>query len=360
MIRLPNYLFICLFLFSNVNSAKLKITSTQSMVHFEGYIQYISNRTLIPKSSLFDTEIYFVDSNAMRYNATITSDGTYEVTLPSGLYNRFVKSKPFQDKNDKICIQPNTKNYELKNFIYLLPDRKSVEDYEIRGDLKVATTNELLEPGVLNSGNAFITFTNIKTKKSYNATFPTHSAYLVRLPIGEYRRVVRIANFSIMNQTFTITNRALEYFEKLIFLSPIFKGYRLVLTWGDLPKDLDISVTLPNGEEINFDNRVSKDGSVSIDIDSKNGFGPETISLLDIVPGTYKVHVAAFTNEKPLQESKAKLTIFRDSKLLNEYNVPSNGDTSYSYWQVLKIDHPSGKITPINQITLLKNPSYEE
>ena len=72
---------------------------------------------------------------------------------------------------------------------------------------------------------------------------------------------------------------------------------RLVLTWSDKPKDLDIYVFAPHSDpakppcEVNWREKACDSGTVRLDRDDTNGHGPETISVLKFKPGTYVVRI---------------------------------------------------------------------
>ena len=65
---------------------------------------------------------------------------------------------------------------------------------------------------------------------------------------------------------------------------------RLVLTWADKPKDLDIYVLAPPaspGEapcEVNWRQKDCHSNTVRLDRDDTNGHGPETISVSHLKP----------------------------------------------------------------------------
>jgi len=126
---------------------------------------------------------------------------------------------------------------------------------------------------------------------------------------------------------------------------------RVVLTWGATPLDLDAHVLLQDGNtEVNFDNRKSKDGKVTLDVDARTGFGPETVSFVDPAPGTYKYYVNRYSNEAPLQKSGASVKVYHGDKLYKTFAVPTEGDSTLDNWYIFDIDSNKNELNEVNQL----------
>jgi hypothetical protein len=63
---------------------------------------------------------------------------------------------------------------------------------------------------------------------------------------------------------------------------------RMVLTWGETPRDLDSHLDTPTGCHVFYGQKRCPDGSASLDADVTDGFGPETINVHTLRPGLYK------------------------------------------------------------------------
>ncbi|MCI5192640.1 MAG: PKD domain-containing protein [Candidatus Electrothrix sp. AU1_5] len=139
--------------------------------------------------------------------------------------------------------------------------------------------------------------------------------------------------------------------------------FRIVLSWGESPSDLDSHLTGPYEDEgrfhIYYGNRGNESADQSpyawLDRDDMNSFGPETITIFKLVPGeSYRYSVYDFVNggfssSDALANSGAKVEVYGDSGLITSFTVPNQGGT---LWTVFEMD-ASGNITPIN------NMSYE-
>jgi uncharacterized protein YfaP (DUF2135 family) len=134
------------------------------------------------------------------------------------------------------------------------------------------------------------------------------------------------------------------------------EGTRIVLTWGETPKDLDSHLTGPisgssNRFHIYFDDKGSSSFSpyADLDFDETNSSGPEIVTIYKQFEGVYRYSVHDFsnrelTNSNALSDSGAQVKVYRGSNLVDTFDVPINqGGT---LWAVFEL---SGDIiTPIN------------
>lgn len=95
-------------------------------------------------------------------------------------------------------------------------------------------------------------------------------------------------------------------------LSP--KSAKFVLSWSNKPADLDLHLKTDDFH-ISYRNKVNNPSIVSLDRDSMNGFGPETISLKKIDKNkTYEVLVHNYSKNSSFGNF-ATLLIYYDNKL---------------------------------------------
>lgn len=125
---------------------------------------------------------------------------------------------------------------------------------------------------------------------------------------------------------------------------------RIVLTWGSSPSDLDsyLKGTTDSGASVStsFQNKVSYAGDgtklAELDVDDRDGYGPETTTLYD-VNGVYEFVVVDFTGSGTMSSSGAKVTIYSGSSVVATVDICSGLENG---WTVCKIDH--GNVTVIN------------
>ncbi len=129
---------------------------------------------------------------------------------------------------------------------------------------------------------------------------------------------------------------------------------RFVLTWGALPTDLDSHLWTPdvNGDEyhIYYANRMSPDSTpyAGLDVDDVTSYGPETITISELYPGTYYYSVYNYSGSPALTTSDAQITAYDEFGLIGTYDIPTSG--SGRWWHVFQIDGTSGQITFVNEI----------
>ena len=124
--------------------------------------------------------------------------------------------------------------------------------------------------------------------------------------------------------------------------------YRIVLTWGTTPPDLD-SHLWTNGYHVFWANRGSLTSLpyAYLDIDDVNGEGPETITISQLLDDcVYAVY--NYTGSPSLTESNAEVNIYDDNGLLQSFDVPTSGEGRW--WYVCDISE-SGNVIPRDFLT---------
>ncbi|MBC8465900.1 hypothetical protein H8D57_02640 [bacterium] len=149
--------------------------------------------------------------------------------------------------------------------------------------------------------------------------------------------------------------------EVIAALSPEIKEFRIVLTWGSRPKDLDAHLSGPNPDggdfHIWYRNKFPIGGRDFLDRDDTDKYGPETITIYKPAVGNYYYSVYDYTNHskkssKYLSRSNATVNVYGQNKLLATFEVPE--DMRGNCWHVFKINDVH-EIIPINQVDFVKN-----
>ncbi|MFP3043500.1 hypothetical protein LQZ19_16925 [Treponema primitia] len=127
-------------------------------------------------------------------------------------------------------------------------------------------------------------------------------------------------------------------------ISPEMRGdyLRIVLDWGERPGDLDLHFEKDGGYHVSYWNTHSTDdGSVLLDRDDRNGFGPETITVMETdTRSVYRLYVMDYTNggnsaSRALSQSGAVIRVYNRDRLLNTFAVPQNRNGNR--WDVFRI-----------------------
>lgn len=138
---------------------------------------------------------------------------------------------------------------------------------------------------------------------------------------------------------------------------------RIVLTWGEDPFDLDSHLIgrTPDNNTFNvyYSSKNYYYGGIemaNLDVDDTTSYGPETVTILEDIYGTYTYAVHDYSHKdsndsNALSLSGAVVRVFVGSKQIGEYHVPT--DQVGTYWTVFKISG-SGRIVPINSVSNIK------
>jgi PKD repeat protein len=145
--------------------------------------------------------------------------------------------------------------------------------------------------------------------------------------------------------------------ELQISLSPTLASgqYRFVLTWGELPYDVDSHLKTPTIEGNNYHIFYGDQGSATsppyaiLDIDDQVSFGPETITIYELKTGEYHYYIHNYSQSPDITTSSAVVQIFNENGLLQTLQVPTSG--TGLYWDVCTLNGTNGSISVINQIT---------
>ena len=144
----------------------------------------------------------------------------------------------------------------------------------------------------------------------------------------------------------------------ILFMSPPLDATqaRLVLSWGETPADLDghlyIQPTGGKNYHIWYLNKKTPYGSQ--DYDSKNGFGPETITVNSLVPGHYVYRVSDYydcglpgdgSNLVMSRDSNAVVTVYLSGSA-RTYAIPK-GQVG-RVWSVLSFDVDANHMVHVN------------
>lgn len=146
------------------------------------------------------------------------------------------------------------------------------------------------------------------------ASFPTPAD-------GYYSFTASKSGFMVLEDRFRVLMGAVLFYKYSLPPAIELNYVKIVLDWGNAPKDLDIHVVKENQYHISYrDMQKSADGTVWLDRDDTNGFGPETITITKFDNNAvYRVYIHDYTNRNQpgtkLSSSQAVVRIYSDNKL---------------------------------------------
>ncbi len=310
------------------------------------------------------------EANLDNYSSTTAtgSNGEYEFILPEGTYNILISKNGYYPQIIKgVVITAGQTNYmEAVIVINLTVGMLS-------SDINGSVTNAL-------NGNA-ISNAQVKFRKNWNNTSGAYAAGLFTGVISANTNSLGIFNVKLQTGNYTaevVKNGYITgYFNVIstvnsgtqnMVLTPVINDnqYRIVLSWGSTPSDLDSHLlgTLEDNTSFHvyYSNKIYNYKGTTIaqlDLDDTTSYGPETITLTlnADLPGTYRYAVHDYTNRyssssNQLSLSGANVKVYQGNDLLRTYNVPINiGGT---VWDVFEIKN--GVINTLNTMSYQSSP----
>jgi uncharacterized repeat protein (TIGR01451 family) len=156
--------------------------------------------------------------------------------------------------------------------------------------------------------------------------------------------------------------------EQHIAMTPIFNGLRFVLTWTNVPADLDLLLYLPPTDPVDYpwitylptnQGSLTQPPYAHLDATSITGWGPDTITISKFYPGTYSLYANKFQGQGGayLSQSDAQVVAYFGEDVLGGFaplvpygilQVPTAGTNDW--WHICDIDGSTTNITWINEL----------
>jgi len=141
-------------------------------------------------------------------------------------------------------------------------------------------------------------------------------------------------------------------------------SYRILLTWGATPSDLDSYTYTPWGCVVSYSNRVCANTttSVELDRDDTSGYGPETTTWNNMtVNGRYEFWVHRYSSGPftPAGQPRAQADVYSTmGGLIDVIRIPPTTDDTLEWWNVFRVDScPSGHTITIANATNTTSPA---
>lgn len=302
-------------------------------------------------------------SNMLPYYAekSVKTDqnGNYSTDLPIGNYRVEISANGYISFNSYTQVLKDQNSY-METFLMVEGDSSS------KGIAAGTISNALTGLGVSD--------VNLTVRKDWNnnnqgdivamSKTDTNGHYSVELPLGNYTVTAEkdehvTTSFNIIVQQGTTSNQN-------GVITPLLSGedFRIVLTWGESPRDLDSHVRgiKSDGDDFHvyYSHKSEYDGDKEIcnlDVDDTTSYGPETITLHATESSPYYYYIHRYSSSGTLGASEAKIEVYQGENLIATYNVPTNME-NYEYWNVFAIK--DGQLIVKNTITDEPDITYEK
>lgn len=297
------------------------------------------------------------ESNLEDYYRVATTDknGNYELVLTQGTYNLNIYAEGYLPcVIENIVVNPGETIY-LEDIIVVsgivdsfLAELDGCATNALTGE-KVEDVTVRLRKGWNNKSGKYVK--NILWQPVAAKTGNT-GEFSMSLPVGIY--TVELEKEGFITGYFNVVSTRNQYSGvQTMTLTPVLSEneYRIVLTWGESPRDLDSHLSYYEEDKrmmhVYYGNRVgyvNGENIAKLDLDDTTSYGPETVTITlnteQLNQGTFKYSVHDFTNRNSknsteLSMSGAVVRVYRGNDLISTYYVPKN--TEGTVWHVFEI-----------------------
>lgn len=328
-----------------VNAKIEEVENRKKTGTLSGKICKASDRT----SPVGNATISVYEDNKL-FKSVDLADSNYNLELPVGEYSVEIKADGYIPFKALASVAENENTY-METF--LLVEGEEGETGIATGKISNALTGKGIEGVSLSIRNGW-------NNSEYgdiieSAVTDADGNYSVTLPLGNY--TIFAEKDGYISGTFNIIVQSGTTDSQNGTITPrgLGNNFRIVLTWGENPRDLDSHVvgTLSNGDNFHvyYNANYRYDGDIEVcnlDVDDKNSYGPETITLNTNTSEPYYYYICRFDGKGTVGTSEAQVRVYQNDTLIAKYNVPTdqgNGD----YWNVFAI--VNGELITRNTIT---------
>jgi len=240
--------------------------------------------------------------------------------------------------------------------ILLAPD--SSESGTITGTLIDATTTNTPVVGATITLYTGINHTEDANVTTHTTTTAADGAFtLTDVEAGSYTLLAVQNGFSDAYINVVSIGGQTTTYEHSISPTAAEGEIRIVLTWGENPRDLDSHLYTPEidgtSHHLYYANRgsysVDASPNISLDRDDVTSYGPETVTIAVSFEGEYEYKIYHYSGTGTLATSGATVKVYDSTGLLFTLNVPSSLSDPL-WWDVFRYDGGAGYFsTPTGQ-----------
>lgn len=290
-------------------------------------------------------------------NTNVT--GEYVQGLTEGTYKIVLSKDGYVDLSTFVTVTDNV----LTSYSYvMLTTGESQQAASLKGVVISATDSQNVEGATVSflkgfdktsNGDQDVIDSSTHTTTGSDGTFSIEDG----VNAGYYTVEVSKDGYSTYHRNETVKPGENEF---AINMSPAIETqgtYRIVLTWGSSPRDLDSHLICTGNEDyhVYYGDKVSYDNKASLDWDDTTSYGPETITVEIGQGNSYIYAVHNFTDRNAtagegqawnLANSGAKVEVYDSSGIIFDGNVPVG--VQGTTWEVFRIEN--GRLIVTNNV----------
>ena len=309
------------------------------------------------------TSVGEANLNEYFYTTTTDANGEYEALVIAGTYeiNAYHSGRSYLPvKVSEVVVSPEETRYVETIKMGSLPaDVWWLRAATIQGKVFNAINGAIIPEASVNIRAGWNNYEGVYcatgTKTDSTGFFELNAAF------GNYTVEVSKDGYIVGYFNVVSTLSPAGTYESMV-LTPVLSDdeYRIILTWGATPRDLDSHLTYYDSTgakkmHVYFSNRTGSINGVivaKLDVDDTTGYGPETVTMTldasNLANGEYfRYSVHNFSGERDITTSDAIVRVYAGNTLLDTYNVPTTSSGG-NVWQVFRIS--KNGISKINAI----------
>lgn len=333
-----------------------------------GKVQTEGTRLGINKARI---EVYSGD-NLIRRRFT-NENGAYSIdNLAEGEYKVVVSATGYFKYEMNITVKKDQISYMETA---LMVDRSSAGTGTLYGNI----VNALNGNGISGVSYALRAGWNNTTGEILQGGILEGTDYSIQIPAGNY--TLQASGEGYVSNYINVAVSGTDETKADIVLKPEgmsgnedAENMRIVLTWGETPRDLDSHLFGPMlsdaesrfhtsfvDEEYYDDYNGERELIADLDWDDTSSYGPETTTVHHFAnQGTYSFYVHDYTNgysddSDKLSRSGARVQIYFGDECRYTYHIPA--DREGTIWHVFDMDAATKEIIPVNEFSYGSNMS---
>lgn len=291
-------------------------------------------RDAVTNQPLTGVAIYVDDKLVMT-----TTSGEFSIDVTAGTTHKITASKNgYTTVNYNEIVVEKGKTIDLDTVMQVPKN-----DAKPNGDAQLLVLNATDKSNVAGA--------TIEVRQGMNTTtgtlvgtYTTDSEGKVKissLKSGNYTGVIKKNGYINTLFNFVVIGGETRSYE--LHFSPLLNDneIRIVLSWGQNPRDLDAHL-LNGAIHVYFNNKTVQ--GIMLDVDDTSSYGPETITIkLDQAQaGVYQYYVKHYAGSGNIATSGTVVKVYRGDTCIKTYYAPSTATTAI--WNVFKIDTSTGEI----------------
>lgn len=312
----------------------------------KGIYEGIVKEATSPNKPISRAKIEVLKDNKVIDSTSSKQDGKFSgIKLSKGSYKLRVSSSGYLPYENNFQITSGENTYLEPQL--MVGNSQNGKLVSINGNIKNALTGEVISGATITvRKNGLHNVGEVVTAIKSDAD----GYYQVNLQAGNYELDVTKDGFIPAYKNIALGNDT----NKIdVVLNPkggsnVGDNLRIVLTWGESPRDLDSHLS-SEGIHIYFANKYTEEAN--LDVDDRSSYGPETISINKPKKETYHYYIHDYTNggdneSYDLSNSSAQVKVYNGNSLLYTFNIPQG--KKGTIWHVFDVDYKTGKLKPIN------------